>query len=310
MSEIQPTESFSFSKLETYENCGFKFKLKYRDKLNFFTQNVATELGTCVHSIEEDIANAIKAGEKINYVQLKNRLILKMYELEHKYPEAYKELDKSDRTYKEKIYNYLESGIYRLEKYLKDHPTYKVVATEQHFKVEVDGVGLNGYIDRILQDTATGEFIVQDIKTYAIPVEDQKLVTPLQFVVYVLALTKLYNVKLDKIKCSYDLPFCDIVQAAGTKGFMTRGLKKLHKLVDAINNNEFVPKPSPLCHWCEFCPTNPNQPKETKGKCYCPYHSLWTRQNQSFEAAEVWQGLEQHGIVLENYIKKHQLTTV
>ena len=70
-------EKYSYSKLECYKGCAFKYKLKYVDKLNFFAQNIATELGTCVHSIEEDIANAIKAGETINYITLKNRLILK-----------------------------------------------------------------------------------------------------------------------------------------------------------------------------------------------------------------------------------------
>ena len=298
-------EKYSYSKLECYKGCAFKYKLKYVDKLNFFAQNIATELGTCVHSIEEDIANAIKAGETINYITLKNRLILKMYELEHKYPEAYKELDKTDKTYTEKIYEYLDSGIYRLEKYLKENPTYEVVGTEVSFLFEFSGVKFQGYIDRVIKDTATGKYIIHDIKTWGVPKEDKELVTPLQFVVYVLAAKELYGVEPELVECGYDLPFCDLMQPAGTKGFMTRGTKKLNDLIEAIHAGKFDPKPSPLCHWCEYCPTNPNQPKEAKGRVLCPYHSLWTRQKASYAVAETWKGLEEHNIVVESYIQKY-----
>ena len=86
--------------------------------------------GTPVHiSNNRDKAFAIKAGEPIDYISFKNRLIFKRYELEHKYALTFNELDKSSRTYLQKTYEYLESGIYRLENYLKEHPTYEVVGT-------------------------------------------------------------------------------------------------------------------------------------------------------------------------------------
>ena len=56
-------------------------KLKYIDKIQFkWTDTIATEFGTCIHSIEEDIAKAIKAKQPIDYVGFKNRLIFKRYE--------------------------------------------------------------------------------------------------------------------------------------------------------------------------------------------------------------------------------------
>ena len=70
------TEQYSYSKLDLYEGCSFKYKLKYLDKIQFkWTDTIATEFGTCIHSIEEDIAKAIKAGEPIDYISFKNRLI-------------------------------------------------------------------------------------------------------------------------------------------------------------------------------------------------------------------------------------------
>jgi hypothetical protein len=121
---MEKLEQYSYSKLDLYAGCGFKYKLKYIDKIQFkWTDTIATEFGTCIHSIEEDIAKAIKAGEPINYISFKNRLIMKRYELEHKYALTFGELDKSSRTYLQKTYEYLEAGIYRLETYLKEHPT-------------------------------------------------------------------------------------------------------------------------------------------------------------------------------------------
>ena len=65
---MEKLEQYSYSKLDLYAGCGFKYKLKYIDKIQFkWTDTIATEFGTCIHSIEEDIANAIKAGEPINY---------------------------------------------------------------------------------------------------------------------------------------------------------------------------------------------------------------------------------------------------
>ena len=95
-------ERFSYSKIDTYSQCGFRYKLRYVDKHYVTGDSVATELGTVIHETEEAIAKAIQAGEAVNYIALKNRIILAMIELEHKYPDAWYALDKSNRSYKEK----------------------------------------------------------------------------------------------------------------------------------------------------------------------------------------------------------------
>jgi hypothetical protein len=305
--QMAPTikyERFSFSKLDCYEGCHFKFKLKYRDKYNYWNQNIATAIGTLIHETEEDIANCIRDNQPINYTKLKNNIIVKLAELQYKFPTTFNVPDKVGRTYKEKIYEYLDKGIYRLETFLKEHPTYEVVSLEQKFDFDYEGYNLNGSIDRVLRDTATGEYILHDIKTYPKPMDHKDLTTPLQFIVYIIAMNHLFGVDMDKIKCAYDLPFCDIRQDAGTPGFLTRGFKKLKKLIEDINMQEFEPKPSPLCHWCDFCPTNENQPKECKGKVLCPYHSLYTKEAPIHNSIEKWQGLANHQAVVENYINK------
>lgn len=296
------TERYSYSKIDTFDQCGFKFKLKYVDKHYINSSSIALDVGTAIHKAEEAIANSIIAGEPVDYVNIKNNILIKKCELEQKFPEEYKTPDKNGRTYDEKFYEYLQTGIYRLEKYLIENPQLEIVGIEQEFEFMYGDILFHGAIDRVLRDKETGKYIIQDIKTYGAPVEDKKLVTPLQFVIYAIAVKHLYGVDEDQLSCAYDLPFCNITQEAGTKGFVQRGIKKANSLLASINNKEFKPKPSPLCHWCEFCPTNPNQVPEAKN--LCPYHSYWTKEVKNFNTASEWQGLENHEAVLEHYILK------
>ena len=297
-------EKYSYSKLDTYDGCPFKFKLKYIDKNFFYSSNLATEYGTLIHGIEEDIANLIKAKQPIDYIELKNKVILGTAELEHKYPADYKAVDKSERTYAQKTNEYLESGIYRLENFMKEHPTYEIVGAEQKFEFDfIDKVYFGGSIDRIIKDTATGNYLVQDIKTWPEPKDQKELVTPLQFVTYTMGVKELYGVSSEQVKCQYDLPLCNLTQDAGTKGFMNRGYDKIKKLLTNIENQDYEPAPSPLCHWCEFCQTNPNAPEE--GKMMCPYFMHWTKDKKDFSKENEWHGMENHQSILEAYHQKY-----
>jgi hypothetical protein len=91
-----------------------KFKIHYLDKNFVFSESIATEFGTLVHTTEEAIAVALQASQLINYIELKNKFIIGCKKLAQKYPEDWIKLDKSNRTYTEKMYTYLESAIYRL----------------------------------------------------------------------------------------------------------------------------------------------------------------------------------------------------
>lgn len=310
---MEDLEKYSYSKLDTYMQCPFKYKLVYIDKKNIYTDSVATLIGTLVHATEENIAKLIQKNEPIDYIKLKNNFIIKIAEIEKKFYKDYWTPDKNGVLYKDKIYFYLDKGIYRLEKFMKEHPTYKIVGIEQEFlfdyeTAKVKKCKFKGFIDRVFYDTATDKYIIQDIKTYAEPISDEKLTTPLQFVFYTLAADNLWGAKENQIICQYDLPFLDLTQDAGTKGYMTRGKAKLEKLFGSIDNKDFKPNPTPLCHWCIFCQTNPNQPEAAKH--LCPYYSHWTRENKTFKTENEWQGMENHKLVLEHYLKSHNVSQI
>lgn len=299
-------ERFSFSKVDTFNQCPFKYLLKYVEGHYPKGSSIALEFGTAIHSCEESIANSIKDGTPIEYVSNKNALLKKMYELEHKYPEDFYALDKSGRTYKQKTFEYLEKGIYHLKDFMDKHPQLEIVGAEVAINFRfADKYLFRGSIDRLLRNRETGEYIIHDVKTYNKPLEHDHLTTPLQFVVYAMAVAEMYHCDIGKVTCAYDLPLCDIIQDAGTAGWIKRGTDKLNKLFAGIEAKEFEPKPTALCHWCDFCLTNDNADKDCK--FLCPYFCKWTKENKVFYKENEWQGAEAHPLVLEHFKQVHGL---
>lgn len=318
------TQKFSYSKLNTYESCAFKYKLIYNDGHFIFTDSLASLLGSLLHKCEEDMALALKNQQTIDYEQIKNNFInfnipkRDKYDtdggiyglniLKEKYKEEFYKPDEQGSSYYTRTLDYMSYGIHRLEKYLAENPNLEIYDMEKFFSVEFNGHVLSGYIDRIFYDKVNDLYIVEDIKTKNKAFKDTELTTPLQFVVYVYALSQNLGIPYEKFKCVYDLPFLDLKQDAGTPGYMDRGLKKLNEIFNSIEAQKFEPQPSPLCHWCSFCPTNPDQPEE--GKNLCPYFCKWTRENKTYEVSHKWRGAEYYDEDLQNEIEKNKQAKV
>jgi hypothetical protein len=292
--ENKPLQKFSYSKVSCFKSCAFKYFLKYQEKNFIDSSSIATEFGTLVHETEERIAKALKNELPINYIALKNNFIIESRKLALKYPNDFYKPDKSGRTYREKVYLYLDSAIYRLEKFLKANPNLVIIGIEQKFEYDYDGVhSFNGSIDRAFLNTATSEILIQDIKTWPVPAQTSELKAPLQFAVYMMAAQQLWDTPFDKIKCEYDLPLCDIVQPALSDNIVEEGKIVLDKLFKGIQDENFKPTVSALCHWCEYNPlTNPSI-LETKPEAVCPYFSTWQKSGDNVrDTLMTWQGLD------------------
>ena len=292
--DVKTLERFSYSKISCFKQCRFKYYLKYDQKNFLFSANIATEFGSLIHETEEAIAQAIQADKAIDYITLKNKFILETRKLALKYPVEFFKRDKSDRTYRDKAYLYLESAIYRLEKFMQDNPKLKIIGIEQKFEYNYDNVhSFNGSIDRAFINTETGDLLIQDIKSWAVPVQNSELKAPLQFAVYMIAAQNLWGIPIDKIKCEYDLPLCNEVQPALSDNVVELGRKSLDKLFEGIHSNNFKPTISALCHWCEYNPlTNPGILK-TKPEAVCPYFSTWKQSGDNVRDTLVtWQSLD------------------
>jgi len=294
------TEKYSYSKLNTFENCPYKFKLMYMDNHYVSIPSIATDFGTLIHSIEENIGQALIKKETINYNDLINYFKEEINKLKLRYPYDFYEVDKSGRNYEGKSLFYIKYGIYRLENRIKANKNLNVVFTEKEFNLIYNNINFVGFIDRVLYDSLTDTYIVEDIKTYSKKLEPKDLKTPLQHVIYSMALKNILGDTI-KLKCSYDLPLCDCIQDVDDK-YYDLGVKKLDKLLEDIKISDFEPKPTPLCHWCVYSKTFPNQPDQAKK--LCPYYSLWTKSNRTNAVHEYWLGKENHDIIMEKFKKE------
>ena len=108
-----------------------------------------------------------------------------------------------------------------------------------------------------------------------------------------MAAEKLWKVSLDKIKCEYDLPLCDITQPALSENIVADSRPVLDKLFKGILDKDFKPTVSALCHWCEFNPLNNPELLDTKPNAVCPYFSTWQKSGDNVRDTLIsWQNLE------------------
>ena len=292
--EQKVLDRYSYSKISTYQQCPMRFKLHYLDKNYLFSESIATEFGTLVHAIEEAIAIAIQTSQPINYIALKNNFIVGCRKLAQKYPDDWVKLDKSNRNYVEKMYLYLESAIYRLEKFVLNNPDLEIIGIEQKFEYNYDDVhSFSGSIDRAFRNRVTGEILIQDIKTWSVPAQNSELKAPAQFTVYAMAAEQLWGVEADKIRCEYDLPLCDIRQASFSTDIIADGRPQLDKWFAGITKKDFKPTVSALCNWCQYNPLANPSILTSKPDAICPYFSTWQKSGDNVrDTLCKWEGLE------------------
>lgn len=284
-------ETFSYSKLEVFKKCPYKYKLTYIDKHFIQNDNIATDFGKLIHSIEEEIGIYLKNGISINYKALKEKFNIKLNEIENKYKEEFYLLDKTGKNYKDKANIYLNSSIYRLEQRVKEE-NLEVIACEKEFILDYKGIVFKGAIDRILKKKNSNLYIIEDIKTYTEKIKENDLINPLQFIVYSLAFSSISK----NIICNYDLPICNCIQKVSLL------YNNIDDIIEEIKESDFHPSPTPLCHWCIFSNTFPNQPKEAKG--LCPYYSQWTRENKKNIPYKKWEGELKNNKIVEEFKKE------
>lgn len=300
-------EKYSYSKLETFIKCPFKYYLKYVLKNFIDTSNINTYVGVLIHKIEQRIGEDLKAGRKIDYEALKKDFyeyhidkrdkfdmdggIYGVNYIKEKFKKEFYKVDDRGQSFATKMENYANFGIYRLENFMKEHPELEIYGTEMHFEIGFHDVVLTGSIDRVLRNKDTGEFIIEDIKTKDKRFSAEDTVTPLQAVIYSYALKSIAKLEQNPEKFRYDLPILGDRQDAGTKGYIKRGTAKLQSTIDEIHTKFNTPHPCPLCHWCEF--------KDAK---ICPYYSLWTPEHKTFDVKNKWVSMEQHPEIMRKFL--------
>lgn len=307
-------EKYSYTRLAQYDNCPFCYDLKYNKKQFVGGESLVTAIGTLIHYIEEKISRSLMEEKAPNYNDLIEELhyinfpkknpydtegdVFGIEILKEKFKrEFYNISEKSGLSYATKVERYI-SNINRQEKFLTDNPQLEIFDVERPFEIDFEGKVLKGRIDRILKYKGAHKYQVYDIKTRDRLFDKTEVTTPLQHVIYGMALKDMLSLEEEPQEYFYDLVFLQTMQPAGTKGFIKRGKNKLLKIFGSIENRDYTPHPSPLCYWCDYSNTNPNV--TLQGQNLCPYYCLWTpTDRKNFKTKFNWEGGDNTEILVE-----------
>jgi DNA helicase II / ATP-dependent DNA helicase PcrA len=241
-----PTETpraLSASGIETYNTCPLKYRLRTEWKLSG-EPSAALQFGAAMHRVLHEYHRARIAGN----ASAKDEVIA-MFK---------RELAGSRMADPVQHELYERQGIAQLERFLvrTDHPApASVVANEQSFLVQIDGVDVTGRIDRIDRLSSTGEVMIVDYKT-GVPKSEEDAEESLQLSLYGIAAREQWGHTPVRL-AFHNLEDDSIVSIAPDPGQAKKTRAAVVKVAQGIAEKKFEPKPGFWCGFCEYhtiCP--------------------------------------------------------
>lgn len=234
----------SYSALNTYKTCPFKYKLQNIDRIKEPKSKEAV-FGTLIHST-------------LNYIHTPGILSPTMEQAMEHFSTNWNG-DVFEEEMEERAA--FSQGVEMIRRYYADNDISKanIVALESHFAIPLENHVISGIIDRI--DRTEDGYEIIDYKTAKKMPSQEMIDNDLQLSVYLKAFLSRYPEEaknLNKIKVS--LYFVK----HGAKLTSTRTFQQLEDLekeflevIEKIEKGEFEPVVNPLCDWCGYqrhCP--------------------------------------------------------
>lgn len=297
--------SVSYSKLSLKNQCDYRYNERYNKKKYSSKGSIATEIGSILHKGLEMKGRSKIQKKDVDYDEIINAVLQGCEEqtdkgtehligintIKEKYKKEWETVDiSSDMNYDDKMDIYFHDVLTsRMES-----DEWTTLGTEIKFEFVYDNrCVLYGFIDRV--DAKLNEYGeiqelgVIDYKSSKKIFREADIKTPLQMVIYDLACLQIYGIL--PTYHEYDFILLDQKQTTNTgvcsKGYLNRGLKKIDKTLDSIEECSklelFEPSPTPLCYWCEYADITHTPNADPKFAGDCPYYSLWTPINKTFQ---------------------------
>jgi RecB family exonuclease len=253
---------YSHSRLGTYENCPFQYKLRYVNKVKPILGNsIESFMGSMVHDSLEWL---YKLAQDSNIITKETLL--------EKYDKLWNEnWDDTIRVVKKDLTadNFKETGQTCLEMYYdRYHPFDQAITIglEERMMIELpENKKMQGYIDR-LDKIGDGHFAVHDYKTSNRVPPQNKADKDRQLGLYALAVQQRYpEVKKIDLIWHY-VRFDEEVRSSRDEkqldSMITSTVSLINDIEAATERKEFPTKTSILCNWCEYkaqCPEYSHQ---------------------------------------------------
>jgi putative RecB family exonuclease len=242
---------YSYSRLETFEQCRLKFRYRYIDKIiPKIPKSIEAHLGTIVHETLEWLYLQVLAGT----LPTADDVIMHYSE---KWAEQYlPETLIVNKYMKEK--DYFNKGVNFLIDYYFKHQPFKenTIAIEKKIEINLDNTGdkkLIGFIDRLVHNLATNEMEIHDYKTANTLPTREELAKNRQLALYSLAIKEEFgkdkNISLIWHYLAHNQNIC----LKKTDNELENLKKEVIVLIEEIEaTKDFQPTKSPLCGWCEY----------------------------------------------------------
>jgi len=246
---------YSHSRLSTFEQCAFKYKLKYVDKIKPESfQSIEAFMGSLVHETLEKV-----------YTDKKFQKVLSLEDAKAYLRSLWKKNWNDEIIIVRKGYepnNYLDMALSFIEGYYKNFYPFDdgiTVGLEERVVINLDPDGnyqLQGYIDRLA--TIGSEYHIIDYKTNShLKIQDQ-IDSDRQLALYQIAVHNNYKDAKKVVLKWHFLAFGKVLISERSPEQLERLKKETIELIKTIESaNEFKTKVSALCDWCEFrnmCP--------------------------------------------------------
>jgi len=228
----------SASKFESYQKCPLQFKFAHVLEVPT-PEKTYFNLGTAVHAVVEHLTklekDRIKLTEEKAFEILENNWSSNAYLSEKKEDEDKEKARTMIRTYL---------------KWISGNPNIPV-DVEKKFQIEIDGIKVNGKIDRI-EKTPNGEYQVIDFKTGNVYETKNSIKEDIQMNVYALAVEQLYKKLPEKTSLFY-LKEYKVLDNTIKSDNVDKIKVKLEGIVKAILDEEFKANPEKgACFSCSF----------------------------------------------------------
>lgn len=225
--------SLSYSSIDTYNTCPFRYKMIYEYGFEFppsYMQNYGVILHNCLHKVHISLKN----HEKMNGTKIKH-IVDKCWITLHNDP-------KKDANQRKKLERDLLDYYTDIKPYIKD-----VKSTEEPFSIAKKNMEINGRTDLIIENN-NGETELVDFKARGKKGIEETSVE-FQLKMYQYALKDHYN--FDKV-CAYTFKDREKTYFVINEDDINELDENLEDICERISDQRFEPQENDFCHLCIF----------------------------------------------------------